>query len=173
MHARIGENRGIWLVGGVLLGLGISYFWPHEPLRADQADRNDKFGMISVAASTAIAGLPGTEAIFILDFVTGRLQGFYLAPNVGTFTQSYYRDVAQDLKLDEKGAAQPVYAFVGGQGQIAGQGATFGAGMVYIAELTTGSLVAYGFPFTAQNNGVPAQQMIPVARAQFRQPIAN
>ncbi len=173
MHARIGENRGIWLVGGVLLGLGISYFWPHEPLRADQADRNDKFGMISVAASTAIAGLPGTEAIFILDFVTGRLQGFYLAPNVGTFTQSYYRDVAQDLKLDEKGAAQPVYAFVGGQGQIAGQGATFGAGMVYIAELTTGSLVAYAFPFTAQNNGVPAQPMQPIAKAQFRQPIAN
>jgi hypothetical protein len=45
--------------------------------------------------------------------------------------------------------------------------------MVYVAELTTGSLVAYGYPFTAQNNGVPPQQMIPVARAQFRQPIAN
>lgn len=173
MHSRIGENRGIWLVGGVLLGLGIAYYWPHEPLRADQADRNEKFGMISVAASTAIAGLPGTEAIFILDFVTGRLQGFYLAPNVATFTQSYYRDVANDLKLDEKGAAQPVYAFVGGQGQVVGQGGTYGAGIVYVAELTTGALVAYGFPFTAQNQGVPAQQMVPIAKAQFRQPIAQ
>jgi hypothetical protein len=173
VHSRIGEYRGVWLIGGVLLGLGIAYFWPHEPLRADQADRTDKFEMISVAASTAIAGLPGTEAIFILDFVTGRLTGFYLSPNVGTFTQSYFRDVAADLKLDEKGAAQPVYAMVGGQGQIVGQGGTFGAGMIYVAELTTGSLVAYGFPFTAQNQGVPAQQMIPVARAQFRQPIAQ
>lgn len=173
MHSRIGENRVIWLAGGVLLGLGIAYYWPHEPLRADQGDRNDKFGMLSVAATTAIAGLPGTEAIFILDFVTGRLQGFYLAPNVGQFTQSYYRDVANDLKLDEKGAAQPVYAFVGGQGQVAGQQGTFGAGLVYVAELTTGSLVAYAFPFTAQNQGVPAQQMIPVSRAQFRQPIAQ
>jgi hypothetical protein len=173
VHSRFGENRGIWLVGGVLLGLGVSYFWPHEPIRADQADRNEKFAMISVAATSAIAGLPGTEAIFILDFVTGRLQGFYLAPNVGNLTQSFYRDVAADLKLDEKGAAQPVYAVVGGQGQIAGQSVTFGAGMIYVAELTTGSLVGYAFPFTAQNNGVPPQQMIPVARAQFRQPIAN
>jgi len=173
VRSRIGESRGIWLIGGVLLGLGIAYYWPHEPVRADQSDRNDKFGMTSVAASTAIAGLPGTEAIFILDFVTGRLQGFYLAPNVGRFTQSYYRDVANDLKLDEKGAAQPVYAFVGGQGQVVGQGGTFGAGIVYVAELTTGSLVAYGFPFTAQNQGVPAQQMIPIDKAQFRQPIAQ
>jgi hypothetical protein len=173
VRSRFGENRGIWLVGGVLLGLGISYYWPHEPLRADQSDRNEKFGMLSVAASTAIAGLPGTEAIFILDFVTGRLQGFYLAPNVGNFTQSFYRDVADDLKLTEKGAAQPVYAFCGGQGQIAGQGGTWGAGMVYVAELTTGSLVAYAYPFTAQNQGVPPQQMVPVARAQFRQPIAQ
>jgi hypothetical protein len=173
VRSRVGESRGIWLVGGVLIGLGIAYFWPHEPLRADQSDRNEKFGMLSVAASTAIAGLPGTEAIFILDFVTGRLQGFYLAPNVGTFTQSFYRDVAADLKLDEKGAGQPTYAFVAGNGQIVGQGGTFGAGIVYVAELSTGALVAYGFPFTAQNQGVPAQQMIPIAKAQFRQPIAQ
>jgi hypothetical protein len=173
VHSRIGESRGIWLIVGVLLGLGIAYYWPHEPVRADQSDRNDKFGMTSVAASTAIAGLPGTEAIFILDFVTGRLQGFYLAPNVARFTQSFYRDVANDLKLDEKGAAQPVYAFIGGQGQVVGNGGTYGAGIVYVAELTTGSLVAYGFPFTAQNQGVPAQQMIPIDKAQFRQPIAQ
>src|SRR5271170_1525439 len=101
MFRRFGETRGVWLVCGILFGFGIAYYWPHEPVRADQSDRNDKFMMISVGASTAIAGLPGTEAVFILDFVTGRLQGFYLSPQVARFTQSYYRDVAADLKLDE------------------------------------------------------------------------
>jgi hypothetical protein len=94
VQTRISDSRGVWLVAGVIIGLGITWFWPHEPLRADQADRADKFGIISVPASLAIAGLPSTEAIFILDFVTGRLQGFYLNPQQGGFTQMFYRDGA-------------------------------------------------------------------------------
>jgi len=173
VQSRIGDSRGLWLVGGLLVGMGIAYFWPHEPIRADQADRNDKFGMISVAATNNVAGLGGSEAIFILDFLTGRLQGFYLNPQVGRFTQTYFRDVATDLKLEEKGAAQQTYAFVGGLGQMVGQGAQFGAAMVYVAELSSGSLVGYAFPFTQGNQVIPPQQLVPVDRAQFRQPIAQ
>ncbi len=173
MHARISDSRGIWLVGGLLLGLGVAYFWPHEPIRADQADRNDKFGMISVPATLPVAGLPTSEAIFILDFLTGALQGFYLNPQAGGFTQTYYRDVGTDFSLGEKSAGQPLFAFVGGQGQLTGHGAQWGASMVYVAEVNSGSLVAYAFPFTQQNVPSPPQQMIPVAKAQFRKPSPN
>ncbi len=173
MQSRVGDSRGIWLVGGVLIGLGVAYFWPHEPIRADQSDSNDKFGIMSVQATLNVAGLSGTEAVFVLDFLTGRLQGFYLNPQIGRFTQTWYRDVAGDLKLDEKGAAQQIYAFAGAQGQMVGQGGTFGASMVYVAELSSGSLVAYAFPFTQANQVVPPQQLVPVDRAQFRQPIAQ
>lgn len=172
MHTRISESRGVWLVAGVIIGLSVTWFWPHEPIRADQADRADKFGIISTPATLPVAGLPTFEAIFILDFVTGRLQGFFLNPTQGAFTQMYYRDVADDLRLNEKGAAAPVYAFVGGQGQFSGQGQTWGASMIYVAEMTTGALVAYAYPLNNQNAGTP-QQMVPVAKAQFRQPQAQ
>jgi hypothetical protein len=173
MFRRFGETRGVWLVCGILFGFGIAYYWPHEPVRADQSDRNDKFAMISVAASPAIAGLGPQEAVFILDFLTGRLQGFFLNPNVPGFTQMFYRDVAQDLTLNEKAAAAPTYAIVGATGQVVGQGQLFGAGMIYVAELTTGQLVAYAFPFSQANQAIPPQRMIPVARAEFRKPIAQ
>ncbi len=151
MHTRISDSRGVWLVAGVIIGLGVTWFWPHEAIRADQADRADKFGICSVPCTQAIAGLPSTEAIF---------------------TQMFYRDVADDLRLNEKGAAQPVYAFVGGQGQFAGQGQTWGGSLIYVAEMTTGTLVAYAYPFSQNNAGVP-QQMMPVGKAQFRNPQAN
>jgi hypothetical protein len=172
VHNRITDSRGVWLVAGVIIGLGVTWFWPHEPIRADQSDRTDKFGICTVPASLAIAGLPSSEAVFILDFVTGRLQGFYLNPQQGGFTQMFYRDIADDLRLNEKGAAQPVYAFVGGQGQYAGQGQSWGASILYVAEMTTGKLVAYAFPFSQANAGTP-QQMVPVANAQFRAAAAN
>jgi hypothetical protein len=175
--AHISGSRRVWLFCGVLIGIGVAYYWPHEPIRADQSDRTDKFAMISVSASPAIAGgIAGSEGIFILDFLTGRLQGFYLNPNAPAagFAQMFFRDVAHDLGLDEKTAAQPVYAIVGGQGQLVGQATTFGAGLVYVAEMTTGQLVAYGFPFTvAVNQILPPQPMVPVARAEFRKPVAQ
>jgi hypothetical protein len=175
MLQRFGETRGVWLVCGILFGLGVAYYWPHEPVRADQADRNDKFAMISIPASPMVAGLgpAGAEAVFILDFLTGRLQGFYLNPNVPGFTQMFYRDVAADLTLNERSAATPTYAMVGGQGQVVGQGQQFGASLIYIAELTTGQLVAYAFPFTQTTQAVEPQRMVPVARAEFRKPIAQ
>jgi hypothetical protein len=172
VHNLISDSRGVWLVAGVIIGLGVTWFWPHEPVRADQSDRADKFGICTVPASLAIAGLPTSEAVFILDFVTGRLQGFYLNPQQGGFSQMFYRDIADDLRLNEKGAAQPVYAFAGGQGQFSGQGQTWGASMIYIAEMTTGKLVAYAFPFSQANAGTPVQ-MVPVANAQFRAAAAN
>ena len=172
MHNRIADSRGVWLVAGVIIGLGVTWFWPHEPIRADQSDRSDKFGICTVPASLAIAGLPTSEAVFILDFVTGRLQGFYLNPQQGGFSQMFYRDIADDLRLNEKGPAQPVYAFVGGQGQFSGQGQTWGASIIYVAEMQSGKLVAYAFPFSQANAGQP-QQMVPVANAQFRAAAAN
>jgi hypothetical protein len=161
-------NRALWLISGVLIGLGISYFWPHEPLRADQSDRNDKFGMISCTATLPIAGIAGTEAIFVLDFLTGQLKGFYCSPQVGGFTQSFFRDVAKDFELDRKGGAQASYAFVGGQGQVIGNGGTWGSSMIYVAELTTGTIAAYAFPFTQQNQQIATQLMTLVDKAQFK-----
>jgi hypothetical protein len=172
VHTRISESRGIWLVAGVIIGLSVTWFWPHEPLRADQSDRSDKFGMCSVSCTLPIAGLPATEAVFILDFVTGRLQGYYLNPQQGAFTQMFYRDVAEDMQLGQKGGGQPNFVFVGGQGQFAGQGQTWGSSLLYVAELKTGNLVAYAYPFSQNNAGQPVQ-MIPVGRVQFRNPEAN
>jgi hypothetical protein len=167
VHARINESRGVWLVGGIVIGLGVAYFWPHEPLRADQSDRNDKFAMLSVPATSPIGGLPTSEAIFVLDFLTGKLQGFFFSPAAGGFTQTWYRDVAADLQLG-RGSAQGNYAICGGQGQVTGQGVQWGSSLIYVAELSTGQIIVYGFPFTPQNQQTPTQQLAKVGVAQFR-----
>ena len=150
-----------------LLDLGVTWFWPHEPIRADQSDRSDKFGICTVPASLAIAGLPTSEAVFILDFVTGRLQGFYLNPQQGGFSQMFYRDIADDLRLNAKGCRPAGLRVRWRPGPVFRARDEWGASIIYVAEMHSGKLVAYAFPFSQANAGQP-QQMVPVANAQFR-----
>ncbi|MGH7202722.1 MAG: hypothetical protein ACREJB_19100, partial [Planctomycetaceae bacterium] len=96
MEQRVTESRAAWLVVGVAAGLCVSYFWPHEPARAAATDSNDKFAL----ATCNVDLTETTEAIFVLDFVTGRLQGAVMNNRVGKFTNFYFRNIAADFQLD-------------------------------------------------------------------------
>jgi len=164
----VSDRRMTWLVVGVLAGLCISYFWPHEPAMAITTDRNSKFAM----ASCPVSIVDSTEATFVLDFLTGRLQGAVLNDKFGKFTHSYYRNIAADFEIDQKRV--PMFAIIGGQCQLPSRGrVTVASGVIYIGELNSGMVIAYGFPYNDSRRKLPPVEMTVLDRFQFRAPIGS
>lgn len=140
MQTRTGESRLLWLTVGLLAGLSISYFWPHEPVAAASNDRNDKFGIMTTPVAI------DAEGVFVLDYLTGRMTGAVLNTKAGSFGVMYFRSVAQDFNVDPK--AKPYYAFVGGTAGLASRGGvTPGRSVIYVGEMTSGKVVAYGMNY--------------------------
>ena len=138
----------LWLTAGVVLGLVIAALWPQRSLTAATSDRNDKFGMCTIYVAENL------EAVFVLDFLTGRLTGACLGKqgNQG-FVQSFIADVAADLQVK---SGKPQYAMVPGLAQIRAQpGQQPAASVIYVAELTTGKVGCYGIPFRLPNTKNP------------------
>ena len=133
----------LWLIAGVVVGLGIAAFWPHRPLTAATSDRNDKFGMCTVIVAENL------EAVFVLDFLTGRLTGACLGKQGNGFVQFFAADVGSDLQV--KGS-KPAYAMTPGLAQIrAKPGAQAAASVIYVAEMSTGKVGCYAIPFLLPN----------------------
>lgn len=172
MSNRLSDNRLLWLVCGFLAGLSVSFFWPHEPLSAHTSDREENFGMITVAVrDVAVAGVQDKQdAIFVLDYLTGRLQGAVLNSRIGKFTHSYFRDVRADFNVNPQ--ADPHYVMASGVSQLPAQGRiTYANGVIYVGELTSGRIHAYAFPYADSRGVVPKVPLKLVDRFQFRQPM--
>lgn len=140
-----------WLTLGVLAGLAIATLWPQRSLTAATSDRNEKFGMCTVYVSE------GLEAVFVLDFLTGRLTGACLGKQGNGFVQFFVADVGADLQVR---SAKPQYAMTPGLAQIrAAPGAQPAASVIYVSEMSTGKVGCYAIPFRLPNtkNPVPAK----------------
>ncbi len=163
MLNRVSESRILWLVVGVMIGLGISYFWPHEPALAIASDRNDKFALATVPVSVDL------DMIFVLDFLTGRLHGAALDRQGTGFAARYIRNVAADFNVDPQ--AEPKYAIVAGRAAFANTaGAQFANGVLYVSELSSGRVVAYKIPYRITNRPIPIPlQLFPFANFGFRE----
>lgn len=154
----------MWILTGLIAGIGLASIWPHEPLAAATADRNEKFAMI-----TSQLGLD-TEGVFVLDFLTGRLTGAALSRtrNGTGFVQFYYRNVAEDFQV--AGSATPYYAISSGFAEIQNRGgAQWGQSAIYIAELNSGRVQAYAIPFRITQVAQPPVPLVPVAVFPFRE----
>lgn len=135
------DRRMVWLLSGLLAGLGLASFWPTEHVHAIATDSTDRFAVTTVEVGP---GFP--EAIFVLDFSTGRLTGGLLNPQAGQFTNFYFRDIAADFQITQR--TKPKYAMITGNGAaVSGQSTSFSMGLLYIAELMTGKVAAYRFPY--------------------------
>lgn len=141
----------LWLTAGVVLGLGIAALWPNRPLTAATSDRNDKFGMCTVYVSENL------EAVFVLDFLTGRLTGACLGKQGNGFVQFFAADVGADLQVK---SGKPAYTMTPGLAQIRSRpGTQPAASVIYVAEMSTGKVGCYAIPFLLPNtkNPVPAK----------------
>lgn len=136
-------SSALWLLFGALLGLGIAAICPNRPLTAATSDRNEKFGMCTVYVGENL------EAVFVLDFLTGRLTGACLGKQGNQFVAFFEANVANDLKIT---SAKPQYAMVPGLATIrATPGTNPAASVIYVSELTSGKVGCYGIPFKLPN----------------------
>ena len=98
---------------------------------------------------TAATGLldSGAEAIVYLDHVTGELTGYVLSTTTWAVVGNYHHPrVSQDLQLAN--VKNPKYTLVTGATAFKPKGANrLGSCVVYVAEETTGMMVAYGMPW--------------------------
>ena len=155
----------LFLAIGLLLGLGIAALWPQRPLAAASSDRNEKFGMCTVIMTD------GLEAVFVLDFLTGRLTGACLGRQGNGFVQFFAADVAADLGV---APGKPQYAMTPGLATIrATPGTQPAASVIYVAELNSGIVGCYAIPFRLPNNKNPVpQRLAPLDKYHFREPNA-
>ncbi len=165
MFNRVSEGRTGWLIAGVFVGLCLAYFWPHEPVSANTSDRNDKFAMITAGIS------PDLDAIFVLDFLTGRLQGTVLNRQGTGFVVSYIRPVAADFNVNPE--AEPKYTISAGNISKQNQGGAQWAGSaLYVGELSSGLVICYAIPYRITTRPSPTPvPLIPIANFRFREPM--
>jgi hypothetical protein len=164
MTRSISDSRGVWCVVGLVAGLGIATLWPHEPALASATDRTAQFSM----ATASVNPITPLEGVFVLDFLTGTLRGAVLNEQSALFTQFYYRDLAKDFNVDPK--KEPSYAMVTGVANInARPGFQASNGVIYIAELSSGLVRAYGFSYTVARAPMPPIPMVPLDKFPFRQ----
>ena len=152
------NNRFALLACGLGMGLGISAYWPHEPLKAD-ASSLEKF---SLCTAPTIANQ--SDAVFVLDSVTGRLRGAAHNPQTNKFTQFWAHEVAADFGIVENAQYLMVSGFIRTQGAANG---TPGQSAIYVAELTSGKVGMYGFLMNNRNQGGQSN-LIPLDTFPFR-----
>ena len=157
------DQRTWWLLAGVAIGVGLSWLWPMETVQAVATDREERF-----AISTTESGLAQPEAVFVLDFLTGRLTGAALNSQTANFTQFYFRMISADFALDAN--TKPKFVMIPGRADlVSGRGATNAAGVLYIAELNSGKVIAYRFPVRISQKPTPPQPLEPFATFPFRE----
>lgn len=160
MKDRFTERKTFWVALGTLLGMSIAYYCPQEPAYADTASANEKFSMCTV---NTLVGQ--SEAVFVLDHLTGRLIGAAHNTQTGTFTQSYARNLAADFKVVDN--AQ--YVMVPGRVQVNGGGINPPAsGAIYVGELNSGLVNMYGFTYNSGGRAQPMKELIPIANFPWR-----
>jgi len=151
-----------WLVAGAVLGSVLSVYWPAEPAMAGAADSNQKLSICTVETQVG-----QSDAVFVLDHVTGRLTGAAFNPQALAFNQFYGRSVAQDFGLTEGG----IYVMAPGNLLLQGRsgGDPPGLGGVFVAELTSGKVALYGFYYSNRKAGVAPRELVPLATYDFRE----
>ncbi len=163
------NSRISWLVGGLavglIVGLNVSGWWPQVPVHAVATHGQDNF-----AIATGVLD-ENVEGIFVLDAITGDLKGAAMNIQTRRFNTWYEYNVSRDLQT--AGSKNPRYRMVTGMTNIrqvvaAGQ---LGRTVIYVAEATSGQMMAYGVPWVTGRHSSPVllrERFIPLDRWQFR-----
>lgn len=153
-----------WLAAGAIAGFLAASLLPTEPAMAQVVNGSEKFAMIATPTQPGQA-----DAVFVLDYLTGRLVGACVGSN-GKFIQALRRNIVGDFNispdLDPQFVILPAMLNPSG----GGGGGTPARGGIYIGELTSGRICLYGFATAV--NARQAQQLndiIPLDQFEFRQ----
>mgnify|MGYP006908209070 FL=1 len=163
------SSRIAWLlagaVGGLVIGLNAAGIWPQIPLHAVATHGQENFAICTAPMDDDI------EAVFVLDDTTGDLKAACLNVQMRRFNTFFDYNVLRDLPAPN--GKNGAYRIVSGiasirQNVAAGQMAR---SVIYVAEVSTGQLVAYGIPWVPGRAAslVPFKgTLVPLDRWQFR-----
>lgn len=165
------HQKMIWLSVGMLAGITLSYFWPSEPALArysSDRDSGGKFAIITCPTQN-LGGQP--DAVFVLDFLTGRLMGAAISPQTNKFAMYYARNIAGDFPLPPDTTPRFVVSALQLNLSMRGSGGTPAQGGLVIAELNSGQVNVYGFPYSiSARRPTGPQPLIPIDNFSFRDP---
>ncbi len=155
----LNRNTLLTLLFGIAVGAAGMWLWPQQELAAGTANSTDKFSMVTVP----VQGIADTEAVFVLDHLTGILRGGRLNSANGKFTHQFIRNIAEDFQV-QSGQTNPEYCIVSGAAQFNAGGNQPALGAIYIAEKASGAVIAYGFPMP---RGRGSELPLPLAQLHF------
>jgi hypothetical protein len=141
------STRAAWLAVGVVIGLCVAGFWPDAPSHASATAQVENFAIATGPVE------PSVEAIFFLDPLTGDLSAAVLSPRSGVFNAFYKTNVLEALGVDPgNDSGKPQYLMVTGvnEFQRSAGAPQLGSTVVYVADATSGTVAAYGLPWTRQ-----------------------
>jgi hypothetical protein len=170
----IGLVSGVFaaaLAGGMLSNVAMRWLAPADqehPLaegffRAINAHATATNGQESLIIATGEAVDPSIEAVYTLDTLTGELRGSVLSPARGVFTIRYtYPSVAKDFD----GVKNPRFLMVTGVAEMRQgyRGGKLCRSVVYVAEATSGKVVAYAAPWDQTKAASPQGFTLPLVR---------
>ena len=159
MFLRFGRTSGlVWLGIGLAAGVVLGSFLPNTPLHAVSGDRTETFAIATGYCDEQV------EAIWLLDFLTGKLNAAAVSKQTGAFNSFFTRDIAADFGIDQ--GKNPRFLMCTGVADLRRAG---GARMapsrstLYVAEITTGKLAAYSLPWSASAWVSGQAQRAPIA----------
>ena len=159
----ISRSNLICLIVGAVVGIGGSTLLiPSSELKATTTDRTSKFAVATCPADV----LGEREAVFVLDFLNGRIIGGVIDNRTGKYAHRYYREIAADFKVDPN-TPEPEYTIVGTRANLNGN--NIGKGILHVAEKSSGAMIAYGFNFTNRGNPNQILQLNQLDFIQFRE----
>jgi hypothetical protein len=159
MKKHILRSVMMFAAGAVTMAM-VVYLLPPDKAQAPVVHGNDKFTMITVPAIE----LGETEAVFVLNHLTGVLSGAFMNVQSQKFTHRFLHNVAADFNTS---SPEPKYAIVSSYAALRPSGGVQAAvGVIHIAELSTGVVISYGYPRpTNKNMGTT----VPLAKLDFFQ----
>jgi len=163
------KNPLVVLTLGTVLGASVISFWPQEKINAATANSSDLFSIVTVPCEGGI----NTETVFVLDHLNGILRGGFLHDQQGVFTHAFIRNVGADFQV-RPGAKEPMYAIAAGQTNLAATGGNQPArGIIYIAEKSSGAVMAYGYPIPRGAGAAGPGEIVRLDGFSFRDPIGQ
>lgn len=166
--SKIHQHPLFMLSVGVVLGCAVMTLKSPPSLKAATSHGNDKFSMCTVNVT-----LGESEAVFALDHLTGVLSGGCLNNQTGTFTHKFLRNIAADFQVNPA-TPEPKYAIVSGSAQMRASGGVQPAnGILYVGELTSGAVVAYGFAMPRGRGAAAPLEIFRLDAFPFREAIGG
>ena len=172
MSQTVNHKRLGWVGIGILIGFLLTILLPAQPLHAVATQGQDGYALATGALDNSL------EGVFFLDTLTGDLKGAALNLSNGQFATFYQSNILKDFQTD--GAKPPKFLMVTGLAALRHGPSQVqpGLAVVYVMEVNSGILAAYGVPWnggrqlvaTAQSNPFILLDRKPMRNVAVRQP---